>query len=189
MRLLQDLADSEVACELRHIPLCAADRFVASGLVRQGLFPCSATVAAVAITMRALEVFRVSQLRCPRLGIQAWVRTMCDLHGALPRPYLGVQFSVAFDVYLAVRAETARRVRLALGHQDADWQLRNVCPCCTYKLEGEDWPFLFTCDGNDSAKRFARKTREEWDGEGNLLPRESAECNDSRRAPGNYFIA
>ncbi|KAJ6476961.1 hypothetical protein C8R45DRAFT_1158132 [Mycena sanguinolenta] len=160
-------------------------------LVRQGLFPCSATVAAVAITTRTLEVFRVAQLRCPRLGIQAWVRTMCDLHGAPPRPYLGVQFSVAFDVYLAVRAETARRVRLAVGRQGADWRLRNVCPCCTYKLEGEakDWPFLFTCDGNDSAKRFARKTREEWDGEGNLLPRESAERDDSRRAPGDYFIA
>ncbi|KAJ6493155.1 hypothetical protein C8R45DRAFT_1095669 [Mycena sanguinolenta] len=170
------------SCELRHIPLCAADRFVASGLVRQGLFPCSATVAAVAITTRALEVFRVAQLRCPRLGIQAWVHTMCDLHGAPPRPYLGVQFSVAFDVYLAVRAETAR---------SADWRLHNVYPCCTYKLEGEakDWPFLFTCDGNDSAKRFARKTREEWDGEGNLLPRESAERDDSRRAPGDYFIA
>ncbi|KAF7346639.1 hypothetical protein MSAN_01801400 [Mycena sanguinolenta] len=116
---------------------------------------------------------------------------MCDVHGVPPRPYLGVQFSVAFDVYLLVREETARRVRAALGRNDPCWRLRNVCPCCTYKLEGEtkDWPFLFTCDGNDSAKRFARKTREQWDDKGNPLPRESAERDDSRRAPGDYFIS
>ncbi|KAF7377870.1 hypothetical protein MSAN_00210600 [Mycena sanguinolenta] len=116
---------------------------------------------------------------------------MCDLHSVPPRPYLGVQFSVAFDVYLSVRAETARRVRTALGRSDPCWRLRNVCPCCTYKLKGEakEWLFLFTCDSNDSAKRFARKKREEWDEEGNTLPRESAERDDHRGAPGDYFIA
>ncbi|KAF7366983.1 hypothetical protein MSAN_00957000 [Mycena sanguinolenta] len=116
---------------------------------------------------------------------------MCDVHGVPPRPYLGVQFSIAFDVYLLVREETARRVRAALGRNNPCWRLRNVCPCCTYKLEGEakDWPFLFTCDGNDSAKRFARKTKEQWDDEGNALSRESAERDDYCRAPGDYFIA
>ncbi|KAF7363837.1 hypothetical protein MSAN_01041700 [Mycena sanguinolenta] len=134
--------------------------------------------------------FALPSYVAPRLGIQAWVRMMCDIHGVPPRPYLGVQFSVAFDVYLLVREETARRVRVALGRNDPCWRLRNVCPCCTYKLEGErkDWPFLFTCDGNDSAKRFARKTKEQWDDEGNPLPRESAERDDSRRPPGDYFI-
>jgi hypothetical protein len=69
----------------------------------------------VVVTVRALELFRVMQLRCPRLGVQAFVRGLCDLHSVAPRPYLGSQFSTAFDVYLSIRAEVDKRVKVALG--------------------------------------------------------------------------
>ncbi|KAJ7871910.1 hypothetical protein B0H13DRAFT_2236318 [Mycena leptocephala] len=74
--------------------------------------PASPWTPTVAITIRALEVYRVAHLRCPRLGIQAFVRALCDIHGVVLRQWLGAQFSVAFDVYLAIRAvvdNTARR--------------------------------------------------------------------------------
>jgi hypothetical protein len=63
------------------IPMFGRDEFVASGLVNLGLFPCSPYDPTVAIMTRALEVFRVMRLRCPRLGIQPYVRALCDLHG------------------------------------------------------------------------------------------------------------
>jgi hypothetical protein len=44
------------------------------------------------------------QLRCPCLGIQVFVRGLCDLHVIAPHPYLGAQFSTAFDVYLSLWA-------------------------------------------------------------------------------------
>ncbi|KAJ7244802.1 hypothetical protein B0H12DRAFT_1073675 [Mycena haematopus] len=86
-------------------PLVEGDQFVASGLIRQGLVPVAPHLPSVVITLRALEVFRTMQLRCPRLGIQPFVRALCDLHAVAPRPYLSTQFSIAFDVYLAIRAE------------------------------------------------------------------------------------
>ncbi|KAJ7733361.1 hypothetical protein B0H16DRAFT_1665104 [Mycena metata] len=66
--------------------------------------PAAAVFPSVVITVRVLEVFRRLQLRCPRVGVQAFVRTLCDLHGVAPRGYLVTQFTVAFDIYLAILA-------------------------------------------------------------------------------------
>jgi hypothetical protein len=38
----------------------------------------------VGITTEALEIYRVAHLRCPHLSIQAFVKTICDLHGVRP---------------------------------------------------------------------------------------------------------
>ncbi|KAJ7193902.1 hypothetical protein GGX14DRAFT_587219 [Mycena pura] len=149
-----------------------------------GLFPCTPGVASVAITTRELEVFRRMQLRCQRLGIQAWVRGLCDIHGVLPRPYLGAQFSIAFDFYLAVLEDVEQQVQAALGRDTPNWRLRNACPCCMYKLEGEpelERPFLATMDGNNSLKRIQRRTAEGYDEEGN-------ERIDRRVPAGDYYI-
>ncbi|KAJ7808980.1 hypothetical protein B0H14DRAFT_3090965 [Mycena olivaceomarginata] len=112
--------------------------------------------ASVVITVRALEVFRVIQLRCPRLGIQAFVRSLCDLHVVAPRPYLGAQFSTAFDVYLSLRAAADQRMKAALGRDIPNWRLKNACPACLYELEGEPKlkrRVIATQDGNNSLKR------------------------------------
>jgi hypothetical protein len=66
----------------------------------------------IVITIRVLELYRVAHLRCPRLGVQAFVRALCDIHGVAPRPWLGTQFSVAFDVYLAIQAQVDKRVHV-----------------------------------------------------------------------------
>src|ERR1700742_2057930 len=110
---------------------------MASALVRQGLMPVVPLEPTVAITTRALDVFRAAHLRCPRLGAQAFVRALCDLHGVAPRPYLYTQFAVAFDLFLAVQEIVRKRVQAALGRDGPNWRLKNACPACLYNLEGE----------------------------------------------------
>jgi hypothetical protein len=145
----------------------------------------------VVITIRALELYRVAHLRCPRLGIQAFVRALCDIHGVAPCPWLGTQFSVAFDVYLAIRAQVDKRVQVVLGRDAPNWRLKNACAPCMYKLEGEpplEIPFMCTFDGNNSLSRFETREREEDLVDGTSVPGASKERGDDRVAPGDYYL-
>ncbi|KAJ7801388.1 hypothetical protein B0H14DRAFT_2386481 [Mycena olivaceomarginata] len=171
--------------------MIAGDFYIASACVRQGWMPCSTYFPNVAITIRALEVFRVTCLRCPRLGIQAFLRALCDIHGVAPCPWLGTQFSVAFDIYLAIRARVDSRVQAALGRDTPDWCLKNACPACLYKLEGEPhlkYPLMATFDGNNSLSRFWVREREVSLANGTTAPGASKELHDSRVAPGGYYL-
>ncbi|KAF8178793.1 hypothetical protein K438DRAFT_1908375 [Mycena galopus ATCC 62051] len=156
-----------------------------------GLIPVAPFFPSTVITIRALEVFRTLSLRCPRLGIQAFVRTMCDLDGAAPRPSLPKQFSIVFDAYLAICAAVDNRVKAALGRNTLDWRLRNACPACLYKLEGEadiPLPFLATIDGNNSLKRFWQRERDTDLADGTTAPGASKERQDDRWAGGDYYL-
>ncbi|KAJ7057970.1 hypothetical protein C8F01DRAFT_1085809 [Mycena amicta] len=173
------------------IPLPKNHGTLASCCVRQGLIPCSVEGINVVITTRSLEFFRRMSLRCPRLGVQAFVRSLCDLHGVAPRPYLASQFRTALDIYLAIRDNVERRVKVALGRDSPNYRLENACPACMYKLEGEDnleVPILFTIDGNNSLKRFMRRTKKVYDEEGVELPGRSKERYDDRPPPGDYYL-
>ncbi|KAJ7204100.1 hypothetical protein GGX14DRAFT_569699 [Mycena pura] len=168
------------------LPLLAGDDTLSSGFVNQGYFPCSPTDATVVLTTRTLELFRVTSLRCPRLAIQPFVKSLCDIHGLPFRPYLSTQFSVAYDVYLATRAIVDVRVKVLLKRDAPNWRLKNACPACMYKLEDEphlDLPFLSTKDGNNSLKRWNRRERGE-DG----VAGASKERNDDRTPPGDYYL-
>ncbi|KAJ7232802.1 hypothetical protein C8J57DRAFT_1480529 [Mycena rebaudengoi] len=177
------------------LPMLIGDVFVTSGLVELGYFPCSPNEPNVVITTRTLEIFRVAHLRCPRLAIQPYVKTLCDIDGVPFRPYLSNQFSIAFDLYLATRAIVDQRVKAVLGRDTPDWRLKNACPPCVYKLEGEPplpLPFLCTMDGNNSLKRFHRRerdvVREEGGATAREVPGESKERKDNRTAPGDYYL-
>ncbi|EIW83300.1 hypothetical protein CONPUDRAFT_42015, partial [Coniophora puteana RWD-64-598 SS2] len=126
-----------------------------------GLVPCSPIHPNVCISADVLELFRVSRLRCPHFSIQAFVKTICDLHATAYATYLTRQFTIAFDVYQQVLAEVNIKVQCALQRDTPDWRLKNACPACTYKLEDEDdlrFAMLYTMDGNDSMKRYRRRT-------------------------------
>ncbi|KAJ6593718.1 hypothetical protein B0H19DRAFT_916404 [Mycena capillaripes] len=171
--------------------LLAGDHYVASACIRHGWMPVSPYVPTVVITLRALEVYRVTHLRCPRLGIQAFVRALCDIHGVAPRPWLGTQFSVAFDVYLAIRAAVDQRVQVALGRDTPNWRLKNACPACLYKVEGEptlDIPFMTTMDGNNSLARFELRERDQVNVDGTTVPGALKERQDERVVPGDYYL-
>ncbi|KAK7046968.1 hypothetical protein R3P38DRAFT_2507024 [Favolaschia claudopus] len=173
------------------LPLLRSDAYVASACVREGWMPSSPYFPSVVITLRALEVYRVTRLRCPRLGIQAFVRALCDIHGFAPRPWLGTQFSVAFDIYLAIRARVDARVQVALGRDTPNWRLKNACPACLYVLEGEsplDPPMLATMDGNNSLPRFELREREHIDEDGTTSRGALKELHDNRVAAGDYYL-
>ncbi|KAF8147971.1 hypothetical protein K438DRAFT_1779830 [Mycena galopus ATCC 62051] len=90
------------------VGIVQGDRNLAAAYICHGLVPTTPQLTTVAITIRSLEVFRVTQLWCPCLGLQPFVRALCDLHSIPPRSYLTVQFSIAFDVYLAIHAEVEK---------------------------------------------------------------------------------
>ncbi|KAJ6597738.1 hypothetical protein DFH09DRAFT_904088 [Mycena vulgaris] len=174
-----------------HVPLLTTDTFVTSALVGRGLVPCSPFAPSIAIATRVLEMFRLARLRSPTLSIQSWVKTLCDLHGKLFVPYLAQQFTICYDVYLETLAAVDARVAKALGRDAPDWRLKNCCPACTYKLEGEMkliFSMLTTMDGNDSLKRVLRKDKT-FDNEGNPT-RGKSERPDPRtvNAGGDYFL-
>ncbi|KAJ6459501.1 hypothetical protein DFH09DRAFT_960550 [Mycena vulgaris] len=180
------------ACRDSQIEIIRGDAYVSAAFVRQGLMPISPYFPSVAISIRTLEVYRVAHLRCPRLGIQAWVRALCDMHGVPPRTHLGTQFSIAFDLYLAILAVVEKRVQVALGRDAPNWRLKNACPCCMYKLEGEaelEIPMLLTIDGNNSLSRFLTRERDEWQEDSTLATGASREWIDEREAPGDYYLS
>lgn len=167
------------------------DKFTTSSLIRQGLLPCAPWSPTTAITARALEMFRVARLRCPTLSVHAWTKGLCDLHGLPFRAYLGQQVSICYDLYLQILQTVDSRVNKALGRDAPDWRLKNCCPACTYKLEGEAkmiYSILIPVDGNNSLKRVLRKEPGVLDENGN--PKHgTGERFDPRTesAGGDYF--
>ncbi|KAJ6543235.1 hypothetical protein DFH09DRAFT_829842, partial [Mycena vulgaris] len=155
-----------------------------------GFIPCAPYKPDVAITIRVLEAFRVLHARAPQLAIQPYVKSLCDLHGVTFRPYLSQQFSIAYDVYLAIRRQTDERVMNALG-RDSKWCLKHACPACMYKLEGEDqliFDMLTTMYGNDSLKRVLRRLPSDGEGDGEPTLGRSKERVDNRDASDGYYL-
>ncbi|KAJ7727400.1 hypothetical protein B0H16DRAFT_1779478 [Mycena metata] len=177
--------------------LNAGGKGVAAALIKQGLFPCAPYDPSVVITARALEFFRVAHARCPRLAIQTFIKSICDLHGEPYRPYLCQQFSISFDLYLEIRRKTRNQVLQTLGRLGKEWRLKHVCPCCTYHLVDDPemtFSMLATFDGNESLRRVARKVMNPdgsvdlEDDTGEPLPPKSKERTDTRDAGEGYFI-
>ncbi|KAJ7894458.1 hypothetical protein B0H14DRAFT_2334388 [Mycena olivaceomarginata] len=178
------------AASHKELCLVAGDVYVASACVHRGWIPVSPFIPTAVITIRTLEVYRVVRLRCPRLGIQAFVRTLCDIHGVTPRQWLAAQFSITFDIYLAIRAVVDKRMQVALGRDTPHWHLKNACLCCLYKLEGEPFlkiPLMGTFDGNNSFSRFWLREKVELD-KGVFTPGASKERVDDHVAPGDYYL-
>lgn len=76
------------------------------------------------------------------------------------KSYLSRQFSIALDLYISIRHAVDRDVQIALARNTPDWRLKNLCPPCTYRVDGEDslkFSMMYTIDGNDSLKRILRR--------------------------------
>lgn len=166
---------------------------IPASLIRQGLIPCAPYRPTPTVTTRLLELFRHSHLRCPHFSIQAFVKSLCDLHGLVFRPYLATQFSICYDLFIEIRAGVQKLVDEALGRDSPTWHLQNACSACTYRLENEPplvFDMLVTMDGNDSLKRIIQKDLPELSDEGNtVMTGLSKEVFDSRQVPGDYYIS
>ncbi|KAF8146060.1 hypothetical protein K438DRAFT_1910759 [Mycena galopus ATCC 62051] len=142
--------------------------------------PCSPWKPKLTITMRVLEMYRLTHLRCPALGIQAWMKALSDLQGAAFKPYSAQQLTTCFDLYLALQRDSK------------DWRLKNCCPARTYKLEVEGqlyFSMLATCDSNNSLKHVLQKDKGFT--EDGVPLRGGCERPDPRAASagGDYFIS
>ncbi|KAI6023157.1 hypothetical protein BKA83DRAFT_4053758 [Pisolithus microcarpus] len=146
--------------EKTSITVGPTDRYLSSALVRHGLIPCSPITLKVAVTVSALNLYHTARQRCPHLSIQAYVRSLCDMHRVPFYNHRSRQFSIALDVYLQILALVSNLVRRALQCDQPDWRLKHCCPACTYKLQDEPamrFKMLFAQDGNDSLKRVATR--------------------------------
>jgi len=138
----------------------STDAYICAALIRQGLMPCAPYSPTAAITIRALELFRLTHLRCPHVSVHSFVKTLCDMHCVPFKPYLLCQFTIAFDLYLSIRTAVDLLVQASLGRDGIDYRIKHLCPPCTYILEGEQklkFSVLYTTDGNDSMKRIPRR--------------------------------
>lgn len=75
----------------------------------------------------------------------------------LYQPYLSMQFSWAFDIYLEIIHHGKKHICVALKHDTMHWRLLNDCPAYVYILQDEpklhfDW--LVCVDGNNSLKQW-----------------------------------
>ncbi|KAJ7829012.1 hypothetical protein B0H14DRAFT_3088175 [Mycena olivaceomarginata] len=133
------------------VPMTGNDVYLSSCFVAQGLIPATPWKPKVAFTTHCLEIYRLP-----------WVKTLADLHGCELKPYASKAFSKCFDVYLEILQVVDDRIKKVLGRDAPDWQLKNCCPACTYKLEGEMkmiFEMLVALDGNDSLKRILVKDK------------------------------
>ncbi|KAF8156396.1 hypothetical protein K438DRAFT_1986820 [Mycena galopus ATCC 62051] len=177
------------------VPMVSTDIYISSCLVGQGFMPCSPWRPKLAITTRVLEMYRLTNLWCPALGIQAWMKALSDLQVAAFKLYSAQQFTTCFDVYLGILEEVDKRVKKALQRDSKDWRLKNCCPACTYKLEGEGqlyFSMLATCDSNNSLKRLKRVLwKDKGFTEDGVPLHGGCERPDPREASagGDYFIS
>ena len=82
--------------------------------------PCAPFQPTTAITLRVLELYCISYLHCPQLSINAFVKTLCDLHCQPFKAYLSRQFSITFDLYLSICTSADKMVQIALGRDSPD---------------------------------------------------------------------
>ncbi|KAK0457967.1 uncharacterized protein EV420DRAFT_1270846 [Desarmillaria tabescens] len=156
-------------------------------LVRNGMIPCAPKWPGLVVTFRVMEIFHTAILRCPQLSIQGFVRTLCDLHSFPIASSLKEQFSICYDVFIAILENVERRVLRELGRSHPDWRLKNCCAACMFELEGEEqleFSMFGAMDGNDSLKRVPRsKVVDTLEGN-----RVSIERDDLRDGGGGYIL-
>lgn len=101
--------------------------------------------------------------------------------------------SIAFDLYVAILKNVRGRVQKALGHDDPNWWMLNTCPCCQYRLQGEenlDVRMLCSFNGNDSLRRVERTADLPLDDSLDVQgPPASRERFDHRIGGGDYFLS
>ncbi|KAG6824531.1 hypothetical protein H0H92_006579, partial [Tricholoma furcatifolium] len=176
------------------IDICTGDVNIPAAIIRHGLLPTAPLKPSFAFSIRVMELYRTTSLRCPHLTIEPFVKSLCDLHKIPFRQYLAQQFTFALDLYIAIRTNIRRRVDAALGCDVEKWRLKNACPACTYKLEEEGnliFKMLFTMDGNDSLKRLRRSVNvlaTDEDSEAPPQMGESRARQDSRTVSGDRYL-
>ncbi|KAJ4477074.1 hypothetical protein C8R41DRAFT_983264 [Lentinula lateritia] len=175
----------------RLIPLLS-DQYQSASMVRSGVFPSSPLRHHHAFSTRTLHLYHDLFCRCPRLSIQPFIKSLCDIQGFPFKPYLMQQFSSAYDAYVEVKSRTRKLVAQTLGRDSPTWRILHTCPCCQNELQ-EDDPLeirmMVAMDGNDSLKRVERRKDAADDSLAEILDSGVVERVDPRQAGGDYFLS
>ncbi|KAJ3765531.1 hypothetical protein FB446DRAFT_655158, partial [Lentinula raphanica] len=162
-------------------------------LIRNGIIPTAPLKHTTGFTIRTISLYHKLFVRCPHLGVQPFIKAMCDVEGIAFKPYLSTQLYDALDVYLAIIRGVRKRTREALGRSGRSWRMLNACPACQYQLKEDPKlavRMIVTMDGNDSLKRVERKSDvlQEREDNGVDLPPHSRERIDRRVAGEDHFL-
>ncbi|KAJ3917507.1 hypothetical protein F5877DRAFT_44531 [Lentinula edodes] len=161
-------------------------------MVRSGAFPSSPLRHHHAFSTRTLHLYHDLFCRCPRLSIQPFIKSLCDIQGFPFKPYLMQQFSSAYDAYVEVKSRTRKLVAQTLGRDSPTWRILHTCPCCQNELQ-EDDPLeirmMVAMDGNDSLKRVERRKDAADDSLAEVADSGVVERVDPRQAGGDYFLS
>src|SRR5882724_5614508 len=112
------------------LTILPTDKTIVSTIVHQGYIPSNPLMPSVCITIQSLKLYPIAHLCSPHLSIQAFVKTLCDLHSVSPAfsiivdfacqvefcCYLSRQFSIALDVYLNIQCCVDHLVQVQLNH-------------------------------------------------------------------------
>ncbi|KAK0477652.1 hypothetical protein IW261DRAFT_1551930 [Armillaria novae-zelandiae] len=127
--------------------------------VCHGFIPCAPKRPGIVITLHTMDIFHATTLCCPQMSVQGFVQTLWSIRE---------QFSICYDVYIAILEGVEHQIMKNLSHEDVDWCLKNCCSACTFELEGEaqmEFSMFRAMDGNDLLKRVPRsKLVESLDG-------------------------
>lgn len=140
---------------MQEILVFVLDTYINTGYIRSGYLPVNPLVNQTLIALNTMELYHSIFMRCPRLGIQPFVRAVCDLQGVRFKNNLSVQFSSAYNLYTRLIWSTHSKVMAALGRDTPNWHMLNNCPSCQYEVKGEPTlpiRMLLAIDGNNSLK-------------------------------------
>lgn len=177
----------------RNIQIFDGLTHTSSSLILGGVIPTVPLAHTVGISTRTVALYHRLFTRCPKLGIQPFVKALCDAEGIPFKPHLSTQLSIAFDLYVAILNGVRGRVLKALGRDIPNWRMLNTCPACQYRLQGEeqlDVRMLAAMDGNDSLRRVERTNEVQLDdGESGPMLASSRERPDHRVGGADYFLS
>ncbi|KAI6020940.1 hypothetical protein BKA83DRAFT_4464510 [Pisolithus microcarpus] len=110
-------------------------------LIYHGYIGCSPILPTVAVSLRTLATYHQIHCICPWFSIQAQCKLLCHLHDTPYCPYLNVQLTITYDVYLNILGHVDCQLKKALGHEPV-----------------LDFNWLVSIDGNNSLKRWDTST-------------------------------
>ncbi|KAG2158621.1 uncharacterized protein EDB93DRAFT_1245848 [Suillus bovinus] len=129
-----------------HIQRNASVKTASEALVLNGYIGATPQSPSIAISLRTLEL------------AEAFTKVLCDLYNMPYRRRYQTCLVGAFDIYNIILHQVEHQVSEALGCNSPNWHVLNVCPPCSFELEGEP-PLLYRCmivfDGNNSLSRMA----------------------------------
>ncbi|KAG6809421.1 hypothetical protein H0H92_000316 [Tricholoma furcatifolium] len=84
------------------IHLTEADVNISAAIVVHGLISTAPLKPHFAFSTRVVELYCMMSNSCPHLTIELFVKSLCNLHCVPFRKHLAQQFTIAFDLYIAI---------------------------------------------------------------------------------------